>query len=143
MSDTSIVTTTTIIQGPAKAPCGSCPYRQDVPPGVWHSSEYDKLPLYDRETFNQPMSLFMCHQQDGRLCAGWVGCHDMDQSLAVRMARVFRLDQELHEEVLDYVSPVPLWDSGRQAAEHGRQAVTDKARHTIDKLKAKRDRKRS
>jgi hypothetical protein len=58
----------------AKAPCKSCPYRRDVPSGIWHSSEYDKLPQYDGEIVDQLMkggqALFDCHQRDGNLCAG-------------------------------------------------------------------------
>ena len=29
-------------------PCASCPYRCDVPSGVWHPDEYAKLEVYDR-----------------------------------------------------------------------------------------------
>lgn len=28
---------------PRKTPCASCPYRKDVPSGVWEASEYEKL----------------------------------------------------------------------------------------------------
>ena len=124
------------VQGPAKAPCGSCPYRQDVPPGVWHDDEYAKLPAYDGETFEQPMALFMCHQQDGRLCAGWVGCHDMTQSMAMRLVR---LDSQVADDVFGYVSPVPLWESGQAAAEHGMQPKNDKAERIVQKLLSRRD----
>jgi hypothetical protein len=54
--------------GPARNPCGSCPYRKDVPSGVWETLEYEKLPPYDGETFEQPFEAFFCHQQNGRLC---------------------------------------------------------------------------
>ena len=40
---------------PAKNPCGSCPYRKDVPSGVWAVSEYLKLVEYDRPTGEQPV----------------------------------------------------------------------------------------
>lgn len=55
---------------------------------------------------------FNCHQMDGRLCAGWVGCHGPDNLLALR----------IHggtEAVWDYESPVPLFASGAEACEHG------------------------
>ena len=51
------------VRPPAKSPCGSCPYRQDVPSGVWAASEYEKLPAYDApETFMQPPGLFIREQ---------------------------------------------------------------------------------
>ena len=61
---------------PARTPCATCPYRTDVPSGVWAPEEYAKLLAYDEETAYQPLSVFLCHQVDGRVCAGWAGCHD-------------------------------------------------------------------
>lgn len=55
------------IKAPAKNPCGSCPYRRDVPSGIWSEEEYDKLPQYDLPTGDQPPNVFLCHQQNGRL----------------------------------------------------------------------------
>lgn len=108
--------------GPGKAPCGSCPYRPDVPPGVWSEHEYKKFPAYDGEPFEQivngGLALFMCHQQDGKLCAGWVGCHNKTESMALRFHA-----REVTPETFDYVSPVPLFSSGREAAEHGLSGV--------------------
>ena len=126
------------VQGPAKAPCGSCPYRKDVPPGVWHDDEYAKLPAYDGETFNQPPAMFMCHQQNDRLCAGWVGCHEMSQSLALRLG-LRHLNSDIVDDIFNYVSPVPLWSSGKQAAEHGMQPKNDKAERIVQKLLSRRD----
>lgn len=57
-----------------------------MPSGVWHPDEYAKLPGFDRPTAEQPPGVFLCHQQNGRVCAGWAGCHDMAQSLGVRFA---------------------------------------------------------
>jgi uncharacterized protein DUF6283 len=105
---------------PAPAPCRSCPYRRDVPAGIWDVDEYEKLPPYDRETGDQPTGLFMCHSQDGRICAGWCGTHDMNHALAVRLACAFgHLDAVDLAAVLDYESPVPLFASGAEAAAHG------------------------
>ena len=47
----------------AKVPCGSCPYRRDVPSGIWEQHEYDKLPEYDGQTWEQNPALFLCHQR--------------------------------------------------------------------------------
>lgn len=129
------------IKPPAPHPCGSCPYRQDVPSGVWEESEYDKLPEYDEPTGFQPIGVFLCHQQDGRACAGWVGCHDMEENLAVRIgATAGLLDEETYEAILDYETPTPLWESGGEAASHGMERLYDPdeaAQRTIDKLKGK------
>jgi hypothetical protein len=102
-----------------KRPCSSCPYRRDVPSGIWQEHEYAKLPRYDGDVPDQVMAratgLFYCHQQDRHLCAGWVGCHDMDNNLAVRLSH-----SDIDPAVYEYVSPVPLFASGAEAAEHGR-----------------------
>lgn len=120
-------------------PCGSCPYRCDVPSGVWHLSEYAKLPHYDkRETYEQPPEAFFCHQQDGRLCAGWVAVHDMAESLGLRLAATLGLiDAAVYEAALVYRSPVPLWASGLEAAEHGVADLNrpgERAQRTIQRL---------
>jgi hypothetical protein len=123
---------------PAKNPCGTCPYRRDVPSGVWAAEEYAKLPPYDNDTSAQPLGVFHCHQQDGRICAGWAGTHDMNQSLALRLAASTRnLAPEVVEAVLDYTTEVPLFDTGAEAAEHGLAEVDEpgeKARKKIDHL---------
>lgn len=122
---------------PSKAPCGTCPYRRDVPQGVWHPSEYEKLSGYDGDIIDQLLNdasaLFFCHQNDGSLCAGWVGCHDMNHTLAVRL-------HDVAMETFDYVSPVPLFASGQEAAAHGLAGVSDPdetARVAIKKLSRK------
>lgn len=122
---------------PSGAPCGSCPYRRDVPAGVWHASEYEKLRRYDGGTVEQLIAggtgLFFCHQNDGHLCAGWVGCHDMGEAVAVRLSPV-------DPSTFTYESPIPLFGSGAEAAEHGLSGVADpdeKARTAIAKLAGK------
>lgn len=102
---------------PAVGPCGSCPYRRDVPSGIWHPDEYVKLPRFDADTSGQPPAVFLCHQQDSRI---WAGCHDMDRSLGLRIADATgALSGDDVDAVLDYVSPVPLFGSGAEAAAHG------------------------
>lgn len=131
---------------PARTPCVSCPYRRDVPSGVWVEEEYEKLPRYDGPTAEQPPSAFFCHQRNGRLCSGWCGTHDMEESLALRFAVIAgTIDQEAYEAAVDYESPVPLWDSGEEAARHGMERVADPdefARVIIDKTQRKRERRR-
>lgn len=123
---------------PSKAPCGTCPYRRDVPSGVWDASEYAKLPRYDGDTLQQlakgGTGLFYCHQNDGHLCAGWVACHDMYEAVAVRL-------NPIAPDAMDYRSPVPLFASGAEAAAHGLaeiDAPSDAARRAIDKLERRR-----
>jgi hypothetical protein len=122
---------------PALRPCGTCPYRKDVPAGIWDAGEYAKLPRYDGETFEQTAtSLFHCHKDDGMLCAGWVACHDMDHLLAVRLHRV-------DPSVYTYTSPIPVFASGAEACAHGLSGITTpdtKARRAIRGLVQKRAR---
>lgn len=131
--------------GPARNPCGSCPYRKDTPSGVWATEEYDKLPGYDRPTAEQPVGAFFCHQQNGRLCAGWVGCHDMDESLGLRMAvSVGMLGEADVSAALDYESPIELHESGAAACAYGKTEIPDpdtKARRTIAKLERRAERR--
>lgn len=113
--------------GPPKArPCGSCPYRKDVPSGVWHTSEYLKLILYDRPTGEQPDAIFACHQQDGAMCAGWVGCHDMEENLGLRFhVSHGHVTTEQYLEIVNYTTDVPLFESGLEAATHGLSAIVN------------------
>jgi hypothetical protein len=120
----------------AKAPCKSCPYRQDVPSGVWDATEYDKLPAYDGEILHQLLSggeaLFYCHQQDGHLCAGWVGCHGASNLLAFRFHA-----ERIDDSVWGYVSPVPVFASGQEACDHGKAEIDnpgEAAHRMIDRL---------
>jgi hypothetical protein len=98
-----------------------------VPPGIWSAEEYAKLPRHDGDVPDQAMAgadgLFFCHTGDGFLCAGWVGCHDMISQFAVRIHARF-LDLPA---IYDYVSPVPLFKSGAEAALHGISKITDPA----------------
>lgn len=133
---------------PAARPCGSCPYRRDVPSGVWAAGEYERLPAYDYPTPFQPPALFFCHQQNGKLCAGWVGCHDMYESLALRLQASMGsiLTDEDIEAALSYESPVPLFDTGLEAAQHGLanvQAPDANAQRIIDRLVRKRTRRQT
>src|SRR5215831_11815339 len=91
-------------------PCGSCPYRQDVPSGIWAKHEYDKLPGYDGETWEQHPGIFMCHQRDGQMCGGWLACHDPRHLLALRLASA-----DVDASVLDYKTEVPVFESGAAA----------------------------
>ena len=107
----------------ANRPCGSCPYRRDVPSGVWEREEYDKLPLYDGETWRQSPNVFMCHQRDGGLCAGWLACHDTLHLLALRMTR------NIDPSVFGYKTDVPVFASGAEARAHGIKDIQEPGKH--------------
>lgn len=118
-----------------KAPCPSCPYRQDVPSGVWHRSEYAKLPAYDASTGEQPLALFMCHSSPESVCNGWAVCHSSrgrdKELLALRLYGI--------EDVPE--AKVPLFQSGQEASDHGLKEVLrpgQKAEQTIERLMRKK-----
>jgi len=124
----------------AKAPCKSCPYRRDVPSGVWAASEYEKLPDYDGEITDQlrngATALFGCHQANGDLCAGWVGTHGPHNLLALRLHAGV-----VHRSVWDYESPVPLFSSGQEACDHGKALIdvpNEGAKRIVKRLMRKR-----
>ena len=96
-----------------KKPCGSCPYRKDVPSGIWSREEYEKLPEYDGETWEQNPALFLCHSKSECLCSGWLATHDPRDLLALRLSR------NIHENVFVYRTDVPVFASGQEAHDHG------------------------
>jgi len=101
---------------PRPRPCASCPYRVDVPSGIWHPDEYAKLVGYDADTWAQPLNVFMCHQGDDQVCSGWLGHRDPSDLLAVRLGLA---SGHLDAACVDYSTTVPLWPSGAAAARHG------------------------
>lgn len=122
--------------GIAKAPCKSCPYRCDVPSGVWAAEEYDKLPAYDGEIIDQfrqgGEALFLCHQRDGQLCAGWVATHGAGNLLALRLH-----GSKVDDTVWSYETSTPTFSSGREACDHGKREIdapSEPARRTIGRL---------
>ena len=72
------------------------------------------------------------------MCAGHVGCHDMDNSLSLRLAVLDgRISADTFHEVLRYHSTVELFDSGAKAANHGLAEVehhSEQACRTMDKI---------
>lgn len=115
---------------PRSQPCPTCPYRLDAPPGLWAEEEYVKLPLYDGTTAAQllqgAINVFCCHTEPCKLCAGWVGCHDMRHNLSIRM----RKDIDI-EAVMRFKTKVPLHPSGKAAAAHGMKAIDNPPPKTL------------
>lgn len=133
------------------SPCASCPYRRDVPPGVWAPEEYEKLRTFDppatapdgrpwREgyepTMNDNPAIFLCHQQDGHLCAGWVACHGSDNLMGVLIGVI---EGRIDPAIYDYETDVPLHESGHEAARHGIANVNPEAQKVINKINRKRE----
>ena len=108
---------TEVLKAPP-VPCGSCPYRKDVPSGIWERCEYDKLPGYDGPTWAQSPTIFLCHQRDGCLCGGWLACHGTQELLALRFPR------NIDPSVYGYQTDVPVFSSGAAARKHGIKAIT-------------------
>lgn len=106
-------------------PCVTCPYRRDVPSGVWAREEYEKLPAYDRPTCEQPAALFMCHQNDGGLCTGWLQSHANRPHAFDLLALRFNWRQFTAEVLKVALSrpAVALFRTGAAAAKHGLKAL--------------------
>lgn len=111
-------------------PCRACPYRRDVPSGLWAEHEYDKLSDYDKPTAEQPMAVFACHATPETYCHGWAVVH-MNRGgdpgdphghpydlLALRLSMITgRWDGVMPDE------SVPLFASGAEAAAHGKAEI--------------------
>jgi hypothetical protein len=113
-----------------------------VPSGIWQQHEYDKLPNYDGEMGEQVMkgalAIFMCHQKDGHLCAGWVAAHKPENLLAFRMAKIRR--ENIDPAVWDYQTDIPVFSSGSEAKAHGTRDLDNpgpKAQRLMGKLMEK------
>lgn len=126
-----------------RAPCASCPYRKDVPSGIWSTEEYDKIIPFDNETWMQPPRVFMCHQADGCLCRGWLDVHGGDL-LGLRLAcSKGEIDTEEVAKALDEKPATPMFASAAEAAMHGRKAINRpgrKALQMVAKIEKKRGR---
>lgn len=125
---------------PRKNPCASCPFRKNVPSGIWDKSEYEKLPAYDGEMHEQTnTAVFMCHQNDdGSACSGWLAHRDPEDMLAVRLGV---MHDQLDPSCLDYTTDVPLFESGAAAARHGMKDIespSEAAIAVMDKIDRKR-----
>lgn len=126
-----------------EAPCVSCPYRKDVPSGVWAAEEYQKLPQYDGEIMDQLQNgghaLFLCHQMNNALCSGWLGCHGPTNLLAMRL-----MSEKVELNTFDYTTDIPLFASGAEAAAHGMRDIDTPnapAQRIVARIQRKQDRR--
>lgn len=126
-------------------PCSSCPYRRDVPSGVWASSEYEMLRGYDLPTQQQPVAVFMCHATPDHYCNGWVVCHmnrgpDPNDPLSRHPFDLFALRLSMEWDRVIPEPSVPLFASGNEAADHGQREIarpTQEARAVVERLSRK------
>jgi len=127
-----------------RAPCASCPYRKDVPSGIWATEEYDKILPYDNETMFQPARIFLCHQQNGCLCRGWLDTHGTEL-LAIRFGCIKgEVDPADITKAIDEGPAVEVFETAAQAAKHGRKSIKRpgvKAKQMVEQLTNKRSRK--
>ena len=121
--------------------CLCCPYRKDVPSGVWAAHEYDKLTDYDKPTGEQPWGPFMCHATPEVYCHGWAVVHGRQphdrEPIAFRFAGID--PEEIPPE------GTPLFSSGAEAAEHGKRDIdnpSEEAMAVMARLQEKYDRLR-
>lgn len=124
-------------------PCATCPYRQSVPAGIWAEHEYAKLEDYDGGTTRQAIcgavGVFYCHSTPELVCAGWAAVAGDPDNLALRIAAARGHDVS---QVLAYGTQVPLWESGHEAALHGRSGIaepSEAAREAVEKVVKARD----
>lgn len=103
-----------------KEPCSTCPYRLDVPSGVWAAHEYEKLRPYDLPTAEQPMGTFGCHATPEHYCHGWAVVHsNRGHHYDLLALRIW------HPEGGIPAAAVPLFASGNEAADWGQSDIED------------------
>lgn len=109
-------------------PCSACPYRQDVPSGLWEAHEYEKLRDYDNPTFAQPMATFGCHATPEHLCHGWAVVHTSRGNEFDLLALRFGSHGPVPE------AGVPLFASGNEAADWGQRDLDDPSDEALDAM---------
>ncbi len=116
-------------------PCEACPYRRDVPSGVWARHEYEKLRAYDRPTGEQPFATFACHASPQAVCNGWAIVHNSrGHEFELAALRIFHPGEVVPEPV------IPLFSSGNEAADWGEReldAPPDESRTMVARLMRK------
>lgn len=128
--------------GPRSQPCSACPYRCDVPSGVWAHEEYEKLREYDAPTGDQPFAVFACHATPESLCHGWTVVHtNRGHEYDLLALRLRGADYNMIPE-----PTVALFDSGNDAADWGQRDLedpSDEAQETVARLLRKYPRLRT
>lgn len=122
-----------------KEPCSTCPYRKDVPSGIWAAHTYEMLRPYDLPTGEQPFAPFGCHATPEFYCHGWAVVHtNRGHEFDLVSLRVARTGYPDIPE-----AAVPLFSSGNEAADHGQRDLDDpspEAQAAVGKLVRKYER---
>lgn len=113
-----------------KSPCPACPYRRDVPSGVWAHEEYEKLRRYDAPTMEQPVEAFACHATPDRLCHGWAVVHTQRGHAFDLLALRFMF----HDAKVPEEAAVPLFSSGSVAADHGQREIATPSAEAVEAM---------
>ena len=129
-------------EGIRSAPCSACPYRKDVPSGVWQYHEYQKLREYDEPTFAQPFAWFACHATPDHACNGWAVVHSNRghefDLVALRIRGIYP------DQIPD--AATEMFASGNEAADHGQADIEDPTEDAVavqERLLKKYDRLRT
>jgi|CXWL01.1.fsa_nt_gi hypothetical protein len=109
----------------APAPCTTCPYRRDTPPGIWSAEEYEKLLIYDAdpgrlrpEKVQEAFSIFHCHQEhvtkEPTVCRGWLSVHADHPAMRLLVALGGVLASEIPREAEPglYATAREAWAAG-------------------------------
>jgi len=125
-----------------KEACSSCPYRCDVPSGIWAAETYDMLRPYDKPTGEQPFAVFACHATPTKLCHGWAVTHSGRghefELLALRLHGLGPQDVPQSDQI--------FFGSGNEAADHGCRDLSEpssEAQEAVDKLLRRHERLRA
>jgi hypothetical protein len=111
-----------------KEPCSACPYRQDVPSGLWAHQEYEKLRLYDAPTPEQPSAPFACHATPEHYCHGWAVVHSSRGNEFALLALRLRGIRDVPP------AAVPLMFSGNDAANHGEADIDEPSLDAVEAI---------
>jgi hypothetical protein len=113
-------------------PCNTCPYRCDVPSGVWAADEYERLRPYDNETWGQPLRAFFCHTTPKEYCHWLVVVHiNRGHEYDLLALRLHPPDGPIPGPVVE------LFASANEAADHGLTEIdwpSDEASLAIERL---------
>lgn len=107
-------------------PCSACPYRRDVPSGVWAYDTYEILRPYDEPTGDQPFAPFGCHATPEHLCHGWAVVHTSRGNEYDLLSLRLIGSPPIPERV------VPLFDSANEAADHGQEEIEEPSAEALE-----------
>ena len=115
-------------------PCRFCPYRKDVPSGVWHEEEYQKLLLYSNETMDQPTAVFACHNQPDDVCTGWLATGLRAEPRRAMLSLRLAMSMQTLTGFAEFEPEHDFFDTHTEAAEHGLRDIDDPSPEAQDAM---------